>query len=229
MRKFGLTGNRLKLIALVTMTVDHVGLFLLSQYPILRIIGRLAFPIYAYMIAEGCRYTGSMPRYLGLCAGLAAACQLVDFLVTGSLYQCILVTFSLSMILTWLLRRATERNTALAWLTAAAAVAAVFFLTEVLPGLLTGTDYAVDYGFWGVLLPVGIYFGKSKAMKLCFTGLLLLLMSGELGSIQMFSLLSLPLLALYNGQRGRRKMKYLFYIYYPAHLAVLHLLAIAGR
>ena len=51
--KRGLTGNQLKLIALITMTIDHIGYILLPQYRILRIIGRLAFPIYAYMIAVG--------------------------------------------------------------------------------------------------------------------------------------------------------------------------------
>ena len=55
----GLTGNQLKLIALITMTIDHVGMMLLPQLRILRAIGRIAFPIFAYMIAEGCRYTHS--------------------------------------------------------------------------------------------------------------------------------------------------------------------------
>ena len=53
----GLTGNQLKLIALVTMTIDHIGMQLFPRVRLLRIIGRLAFPIFAYMIAEGCRYT----------------------------------------------------------------------------------------------------------------------------------------------------------------------------
>lgn len=53
----GLTGNQLKLLALIAMTCDHVGLQLLPQFIILRIIGRLAAPLFAYMIAEGCRYT----------------------------------------------------------------------------------------------------------------------------------------------------------------------------
>ena len=53
----GLTGNQLKLIALITMTIDHVGMMLLPQLRILRAIGRIAFPIFAYMIAEGCRHT----------------------------------------------------------------------------------------------------------------------------------------------------------------------------
>ena len=59
-----LTGNQLKIFALIAMTLDHIGLELLPQYPFLRIIGRLAFPLFAYMIAEGCRYTKNRTRYL---------------------------------------------------------------------------------------------------------------------------------------------------------------------
>ena len=52
-KKFGLTNNQLKIIAMVSMLFDHVGKELLPQYTVLQIIGRLAFPIFAYMIAEG--------------------------------------------------------------------------------------------------------------------------------------------------------------------------------
>ena len=51
-RGFSLTGNQLKIIAMITMTCDHVGLQIFPQLQWLRILGRLAMPIYAYMIAE---------------------------------------------------------------------------------------------------------------------------------------------------------------------------------
>lgn len=51
MRGKGLTGNQLKIIALITMTLDHVGVQLFPECQMLRIIGRIAFPIFAYMIA----------------------------------------------------------------------------------------------------------------------------------------------------------------------------------
>ena len=60
----GLTGNQLKIIGIIAMTCDHVGLQLLPQFPILRIIGRIAFPIFAFLIAEGCRYTRDKKRFL---------------------------------------------------------------------------------------------------------------------------------------------------------------------
>lgn len=58
-----LTAYHLKLIAVVTMLIDHVGLALLPQVTFLRIIGRIAFPIFAFLIAEGCRYTSSRWKY----------------------------------------------------------------------------------------------------------------------------------------------------------------------
>lgn len=226
MKRFGFTGNQLKIFALICMTVDHIGVILLPQSLLLRIIGRLAFPIFGYMIAEGCRYTRSMGRYLGLLVGFAAVSQMVDYVATGSLYQCIFVTFSMSVVLIWLLQLAIEKKKKWAWLAAAAALIGVFFLTRVLPVLLSGTDYDVDYGFWGVMLPVVIYFGKDRWRKLGFAAVVLLLLARESHWIQYIALLTLPLLALYNGQRGKWKMKYLFYIYYPVHLAVLHLISI---
>ncbi len=222
--KRGLTGNQLKLIAMVTMTIDHVGMVFFPTQIIFRIIGRLAYPMFAWMIAEGCRYTRSYPRYLGMMAAMAALYQAVYWVVAGSLYQCILVTFSLSIILIWLVQGAMEKKTPTAWLVACMGIGLAYFITEMLPGLLPGTDFYVDYGFFGVLLPVAVYIGKSKAQKLCFATAVLLALGSGFGEVQMWALLALPLLALYNGQRGKWKMKYFFYIYYPAHLVIIYLI-----
>ena len=62
--KLSLTSNQLKLLAMVTMTLDHIGVHLFPQCLFLRIIGRLAMPIYAYMIAEGCAHTRNRKQYL---------------------------------------------------------------------------------------------------------------------------------------------------------------------
>ena len=219
----GLTGNQLKLIAMVIMTVDHLGMILLPQMLWLRIVGRLAMPIYAFFIAEGCRYTGSMPKYLGSVAAVALLCQVTMFLA-GSMYQCILVTFSMSIGLIFLLKKARETKKPLWWLLLGAALAAVWFLTQILPGLLPNTDYAVDYDFLGVILPVIIWLMPTKPWQLLASSGILLLM-GVLNPVQMFSLCAVGLLALYNGKRGKYNIKRLFYWYYPAHLAVLYILS----
>ena len=53
----GLTNCNLKLIAMIAMAIDHVGAFLMNDNDTMRTIGRLAFPIYAFLIAEGCAHT----------------------------------------------------------------------------------------------------------------------------------------------------------------------------
>lgn len=215
-----MNGTILKLLAVVFMTVDHVGMMLFPQHIIFRQIGRLAFPIFAYMIAEGCRYTRSMPKYWGLVTAVAVVCQVAYFVAMDSLYQCIFVTFSLSIGLIWLIKFAQGKG-GWRWTLPILGLCIIFFATDVLPYLLSGTDYSVDYGFWGVLLPVAVYLGKSKWEKLLLAAIVLLALALGSVSVQFYSLLALPLLALYNGKRGRGLGKYFFYIYYPAHLLLL--------
>lgn len=213
----GLTGNQLKLIALISMTCDHVGLQLLPDVLLLRIIGRLALPIFAYMIAEGCRYTRSRKKYLLRMASLALVCQVVYFAAMGSLYQCILVTFSLSIGLICAFDHLQKHPTPSARGLAAGALMTVFVLCVVLPDHVPG--FEIDYGLMGVLLPVLIYFGKPVQNYL-LAGLILLCFS--YGGLQWWSLAAIPLLAVYNEQRGKYDLGKLFYIYYPLHLAVIY-------
>ena len=69
-------GNTLKFLACITMLIDHAGILLFPQYDIFRIIGRIAFPIFAFMIAEGCRYTKNKLRHFLMIFGLGVLCQL---------------------------------------------------------------------------------------------------------------------------------------------------------
>ena len=194
-----LSGNQLKLIAMITMTIDHVGMVIFPGVMILRIIGRLAFPIYAFMIAEGCRYTRNRRRYFLTMAGVGAGCQVVYYIVDSSLYQCVLVTFSLSLLIIFALDNALKKKDALSISLAAGAFLGAYFVTSVLPMLLPETDFAVDYGFMGVMLPVYVYLGQDKWTRLLGAGLGMALVSISSGGIQWYSLLSLPLLALYSG------------------------------
>lgn len=215
----GLTGNQLKIIAMIAMTCDHVGLQLLPQFGFLRIIGRLAMPVFAYMIAEGCRYTHDRKQYLWRLLILAFVCQTVYFAAMGSLYQCILVTFSLAVCLIYGIDNALKRRDTASVLGALGLLGAVWTVCVVLPGYLSGTDFDIDYGIWGVLLPVLIYFGTPKGLFLT-VGLVLLAL--ESGGKQWWALAAVPLLMCYNGQRGKLPIGKLFYIYYPLHLAVIY-------
>ena len=210
-----LTSNQLKLLAMLTMTLDHIGVQMFPGVLWLRIVGRLAFPIYAYMIAEGCAHTRNRRKYLLQMAGLALLCQLVYFFAMGSLFQCILVTFTLSILLIYACDTDSRPLTALALL-------GVAFVTVALPRLLPGTDFAIDYGFFGVLVPVAAYLGKTHREKLLFMAFTLAALAWSVGGIQWYSLAALFPLALYGGQRGKGRMKWLFYLYYPLHLAAIY-------
>ena len=214
-----MTGNTLKIIAAIAMLIDHVGLMFFPENALFRIIGRLAFPIFAFMIAEGCKYTRSRLRYFLQLFGLALGCQIVYFLVDGSMYLSVLFTFSLAVLTIFTLRYAKANPGPVSSLLFVTAVAAVYVLNLVLE---------IDYGFFGCMLPVFAaafhntsYDRHPVNVGMLALGLVLLWLS--LGGLQIFALAAIPLLLCYSGQRGRIKMKYFFYIFYPAHLALLHL------
>lgn len=217
-----LTGNQLKLLAMLAMTCDHVGLQLFPELDFLRWIGRLAMPLYAYMIAEGCRYTRNRKRYFMGIALLGLVCQLVYFFAMGSLYQCILVTFSLSILLIYLLDNAKGF---LGWVNLFIGIFIAWFLSSMLPEMLAHTDFRIDYDMWGIALPVLIYLGKNRKESLLLAALGLVMLGINYGGEQWLGLLALIPLAFYDGTRGKARIKWLFYLYYPAHLVIIYLLS----
>ena len=210
MKRLSLSGNALKILAMIAMTCDHVGLQLLPQVTALRWIGRLALPIYAFLIAEGCRHTRSFPKYLTRMAAMGLLCQGVYLAAMDSLYMCILVTFSLSISLIWAWKSGKTPI-------AVAVTALVFFLCVVLPDLVPG--FEIDYGLPGVLLPVLIYFGKPMPV---FLSLGLAILGFAIGGRQWFAFAAVPILLLYNGKRGKHNLGKFFYWYYPLHLAAIY-------
>lgn len=238
-----LSGNTLKILAAVCMVIDHVGLLFFPRVELLRIIGRLAFPIFAFMIAEGARYTKSRGRYIGTLGGLALICQIVYYLFDNSLYMCILVTFTLSLIMIFALqefkrRLFDEKASVLERVTFG-----FIFLIAVLFCFYLNTVFTIDYGFGGCLLPLFASLTDFRGLKvpkslerldglLCrviIFGVGLIFVSLSLGSIQGYSLLALAPLLLYSGERGRAKMKYFFYLFYPLHLVILEGIYILSR
>lgn len=225
----------LKIIAAAAMLCDHVGLLFFPGEPIFRIIGRLAFPIFAFMIAEGCKYTRNKVKYFSMIFGLAAVCQVVYYLFDGSLYMCVLVTFSLSILMLFALDNfkrmlfEKEAGTVHKLLSAALFIACVAFT------YIINLFLEIDYGFCGCMLPV--YAGLFHMPKNCSSSILktldnsfvsvimlalgLLPLIYDVGFVQAYSLFALLPLLLYSGKRGKLRMKYFFYIFYPLHLAVL--------
>lgn len=218
-----MTSFDLKIIAAVSMLIDHVGLIFFPRLTVLRALGRLAFPIFAFCIAEGFRHTRSRKRYFWQIFILGAVCQLVYFIVDGSVYLGVLISFSAAILLMWVcewVKNAEGTRKAGAALLFAAAVGLACLLCRFVE---------VDYGFWGMLLPVLLYIGGKRPWDLLLFGLGLVVLCWELTvkggfAVQWFALLALPILWAYKGERGKYRWKYFFYIFYPTHLAALYLL-----
>jgi len=138
-----------------------------------------------------------------------------------SLYQCILVTFTLSQLIILTVETAQKRRSRLWLLLSLSVTAGAWFVCERLPELFPGFD--VDYGFWGVLLPVAVRFAWTPAERLAAAAVVMLLLAMDSSCLQYYSFIALPFLAAYQGQRGSWNLKYVFYFYYPIHLVVLHL------
>ena len=215
-----LNGNHLKLIAAFTMLLDHAGILLFPGNMLFRILGRLAYPIYAFMIAEGCRYTKNKLRYFLMVFGLGAVCQIVYYFVSGDTYLNILLTFSLSILMIYLLQAAYQTPNLKKQTLWSLLFAVGLFVLYGLDRLIT-----IDYGFWGVMTPVLISFSYVRKYphwaSVLLLGAGLLMLGADYGGIQHYALLALPLLLLYSGERGKHNMKYFFYIFYPVHLVVL--------
>ena len=232
--------NTIKLLAAFFMLIDHFGLVFFPKVLWLRGVGRLSMPLFAFAISEGCRYTRNKAKHFFLLFALGVACQIVYYIFDPStLYFGILITFSFSILLIYALQFFKSKlfdKECKVW-------KKCLYFTPFLALLIAVNAFcryfALDYGFYGVLMPVfaSIFdfhripapdsWKKLDCLPLrifCLAvPLLLLTVSyvGEFSSIVFYAFLALPLLLLYNGEKGKRNMKYFFYIFYPLHLGLL--------
>ena len=238
------SNNTLKIIAAIAMVCDHAGVLLFPKFTILRIIGRLAFPIFAYLIAEGAKHTRNKLRHLIVFASFAAIIQAVYFLVNPSLEMSVMVTFTLSLLMIYALDALKNSFFAKKPSKRRIALTAVLFVGSVALTILLDRVVDLDYGLSGALLPIfpAIFtapkaegtpaiFKKAdtKLIRVAATALGVIALSIDYGGHQFFSLLAIPLLILYSEKRGKLNMKYFFYIFYPLHLVLLYLIAILMR
>ncbi|MEG0753222.1 MAG: TraX family protein [Angelakisella sp.] len=202
-----MSGFTLKIIAMLTMVVDHIGLVFFPEMLWMRIIGRISFPLFAFAAAEGARYTHDRQKYLTrlLLWGVIAEVPF-DLMCHQSpffpLSQNVCFTLAAGVACIYLLEKASGKNLAI-----------VFAI------LLTTFLIATDYSFVGVLSVVIIhrYASQGKAVKgVAYACLLLSMMF----TTQVFSFLALIPLLFYNGKPGKR-LKYLFYIFYPLHMFII--------
>lgn len=233
----GLSGNALKLVAIVAMTVDHLAWMGIETYqqaetPLqiaLHSIGRLTAPIMFFFVAEGYHHTHNFRRYLG---------RLFLLAVVSHFAFCY---FNMSGFNPFgnLLFNATSIAWPLMW----GLILLKLWDTERLPqwqklGITLLACLVTFSSDWSCAAPLAILMiGRNRGnfykqmlwMMLIVTLYALafsIVHSQTYGMVHMACWLAVPLLALYNGERGKAKwLGKFFYYYYPAHLALIGLLA----
>lgn len=233
--------NLIKVVAMLTMLVDHLGAAIFTQYTVMRIIGRIAFPIYAYAIAVGCVYTRNMGRYLQRIVLLALIAQPIYVLALhhtnplmtaipfktdpfGAIFNfyvyswkdpSILLSLAVGIVAIWSVR---ERRL---WITAL-----ILLLTYLM-------NSALDYGIRGVFLMLLLYLFINRwyiSLPLVAAYMIYWGLDGSGYTlfevsfyIQMFAIMALPF--IYIPMRSGLKLnKWVFYAFYPGHLLLIYLI-----
>lgn len=244
MEKYKISGSTLKIIAMITMLMDHVCYAILryyapfqqggeyrSIYVILRYIARISFPLFAFLLAEGFYHTSDRRKYF---------IRLVIFSIVSE------IPFNLAFYHT--LWHLNYQNVFLDLLLGFVAMLGIFGLQKLNMSegfakfvrkegertvfyysgivfctaacMLIAELLRVDYGAEGVLMIVLFYVLRNKPVLATLLGCLALNYDSE---IEITSFLAVIPIYLYNGKRGM-KMKYVFYLFYPVHLILLYIL-----
>ncbi len=238
----------MKLIACLSMLIDHIGFRSSTLLPLRGPVGRISFPIFAFTVSEGARHTRRPLRYILRLSIFALVTEPVfDLYFFGKMSldgQNVMFTFALAVTAIISVRGIGARTPA----------RAIASLCVVLLSIAASELLSCDYGAWGVVL-VLLYAARKlfplmwqrrlwvAAATLIFaardvlTYFLRLPFGGvisppsEWALLQLYAVLSLPFLLFYNGKRASRTQdkvasaisKYAFYIFYPLHLLLLYL------
>lgn len=218
-----ITQEELKLIACAAMLVDHTGAVFFPGAVWMRLVGRLALPIYCFLLAEGLHHTKDPGRYvLRLLGGAVLAEIPFDLLFFGRLtleHQSIMVTLLLG-ILYGLLQRQVEKLG--------------HRIVLLIPFVLAAELLNCDYGGWGTAM-VGMFILTREAEHCWISrGVWLAVLSWLIGGmtfragaleipVQIFCVAALVPIRLYSGGKRSRNVwvQRAFYLFYPMHLAVI--------
>lgn len=211
----GLSGSALKVIAMISMVIDHIALYMMEHgtvlYETMRCIGRIAFPVFALLIAEGFIHTRSRYRYFFTLLGFAVISEIPWYLLNGADgTHNVMFTLALGVATLMVLKNLLQRSLVLG-----------FLWTLGMAGLASWLE--VDYEWRGILVIVIFYlfngyghsFTYSRDMQF-FCTFALMMHYGVMGSV-----VACMILYVYNGTRGFVQgsiAKYGFYAFYPVHL-----------
>ena len=225
--RLDLSAFDLKLLAMAAMLADHIGYLFFPQALWMRCVWRLAFPIFCFLIAEGCVYTHDRRKYALRLLAFALLSEIpFNLMNSGAVWdryhQNVLWTLLTGALVCWLLDWALKNRRALAFVLTALVMAAAFYLLERLN---------TDYGGWGMLLVVMFYgvhrapggaVSKMIAQLFGLTFFSLAAMGGYV-SIELWSLVALVPIWLYRGRQGyhSKPFQYACYAFYPVHMLLL--------
>jgi len=208
----------LKWIAIITMTVDHVGVILYPEFTVLRFIGRFSFPLFAYLLILGMENTRNIRYYFTRLFIFALISQVPFFLALGyGPFDSLNIFFTLSsgLLFVYFFKKSS-----------------VFVLVPVFASLVL----PFDYGIYGIVVIGCMYILKENTKFGVVSLVLLNTLFLVPWSIQFLSISAIPLILLHkNGSLNITKetteqftiplwRKYFFYVYYPLHLTLLYLI-----
>ena len=216
-----LDGTALKIIAMISMVIDHLGDMFFGGALWMRMIGRIAMPIFAFCIAEGYSHTSDRKRYL-MRMGLFALISEIPFDLAFSGkpelgHQNIMFTFFLSIIALMLHDRITGSGKGNGKVKTVLGVLAVLAVTAL--SLILRADYTL---FAVISVFLFYVFRKKDHLVRAAIGVAFLALTRTVGYYCATGLSFIPL-AMYNGKKGRG-LKWLFYVFYPGHLLLLWLI-----
>ena len=205
----GLSGSALKAIALVSMTVDHIAYYLMEHgtwtYDMMRTVGRMAFPIFAFLLVEGYGHTRSTRKYTLSLLAFALISEIPWWLLNHDNTHNVFFTLLLGLIAIEGMCRIGDRP--LKWCIIIASLCGNAIWLH------------VDYEYSGILLICAFHIFQPDKVTKCLFATLFMYQYGVIGLW-----LGLAVILCYNGQRGFIEglyAKYLCYAYYPFHLGVI--------
>lgn len=205
----------LKLIAVLTMVIDHLGYLFFPEQEWMRAVGRLTMPIFGYAVARGFYYTSDSKRYLLRMGLLALLAQLPFFLLFGMGRELQFGDWSL-----WL----PLLNMVVPW--ALALLLLRFPLLATFPIVLVLFFVPMDYTALVILLPIALYhlWFRERRHFLALVSVAAILSAIALVSfsLQWWSLLAIPLIFFLERYDGKVKLnRWFFYYFYPGHMLLL--------
>lgn len=213
--EFGLSGSALKVIAMISRVIDHIALYMMEHgtvlYETMRCVGRIAFPVFAFLIAEGFIHTRNRYRYFFTLLGFAVISEIPWYLlnVSDGTYN-VMFTLALGVATLMVLENLQQRSLVLGFLWALGMAGLTSWL-------------GVDYEWRGILVIVIFYlfngyghsFPYSRGMQF-FCTFALMMHYGVIGAA-----MACMIIYLYDRTRGFVQgsiAKYGFYAFYPVHL-----------